>query len=72
MLAYDQRQVAQGTREPEGHRLGQEVGWLAAGWHIELEVARNAGRPDRIRGHLAVGEGGNVERDLQGLSLIHI
>ena len=66
VLAEDDRQVAIGAGEPERDGLGRHAGRLAVGGHIELEVARDAGRPDDVGGHLAVGEGGDVEPDPQG------
>ena len=68
MLAHDERQVAPGAGEPERDGLGWEVGRLPVGRHIKLEVARNARGADKVGGHQAVGERGNVERDLQGKS----
>ena len=66
VLAQDDGQVAVGAGEPERDGLGRQAGRLPVGGHIELEVARDAGRADDIGGHLAVGEGGDVKPDPQG------
>ena len=67
VLAQDDRQVAVGAgRARSDTACGGSRGRLAVGGDIELEVARDAGRADDIGGHLAVGEGGDVEPDPQG------
>ena len=65
MLAEDDGQVAVGAGEPEGDLLGRRRPGGSLVGHVELQVARDAGRTDDTRGHLAIGEGGDVKPDPQ-------